>query len=82
MKFIKMVQFASRPDLDRALWLDEATGQTIVTSYNNGTTRGLTRKECMAFYADEHGDITDYMDIACALVPEAASKVANLRSPI
>ena len=79
MKFVKMVPYDRRPGLDRALWIDEATGQTIVTSYNPDA---FGREECMAFYADAHGQITDFFDIACALEPEAASKVASLREAI
>lgn len=80
-KFVKMVPIVTRDDVERALWVDEATGQTIVTSYNDGSSPWMHRQECMAFYADEHGEITDYMEIACALEPEAAS-LASTAAPI
>lgn len=83
MKFVGMVNQVDRPDLDRALWVDEATGKHIVTVYFPlGLGFYLRVPTCVAYAADRDGEITDFYQHAVINFPESASKVANLREPI
>lgn len=83
MKFVKMVPTTHDAPGERALWVNEATGDHVVTVYYPYRRNlGVRVRTCVAYAADESGEITDFQQLAVVNWPEEASKVANLREPI